>query len=160
MPVPSIKVYLKLFHIKTYTALKCLPIWYKMSWTFVSGSSFIESRDSWNETQMLNTSFDWFSMDLPLFLFILCSPIKKRESPYSRKLSYNILIFIISYFSYSHYIPDWLNWIPRKFYIDVLLLPLKWKLDLFTWRKMCVKIQKNMSCKAKLQHASTFNYGT
>ena len=34
---------------------------------FVSGSSFIEPRDSWNETQMHNTSFDWFSMDLPQF---------------------------------------------------------------------------------------------
>ena len=35
---------------------------------FVSGSPFIESRDFLNGTQMHSTSFDWFSMDLPLFL--------------------------------------------------------------------------------------------
>ena len=32
----------------------------------------------------------------------------------------------------------------------VLLVPLKWKLDLFTLKEMCVKIQKNMSFNAKL----------
>ena len=30
--------------------------------------ALIESRDSWGKTQMHNTFFDWFSMDLPLFL--------------------------------------------------------------------------------------------
>ena len=32
----------------------------------------------------------------------------------------------------------------------ILLVPLKWKLDLFTLKGMCVKIQKIMSCNAKL----------
>ena len=32
----------------------------------------------------------------------------------------------------------------------ILLVPLKWKLDLFTLKEMCVKIQENMSFNATL----------
>ena len=37
-----------------------------------------------------------------------------------------------------------------KLSTEILLLPLKWKLDLFTLKGMCVEIQKSMSCKTKL----------
>ena len=65
-----------------------------MSETFVSGSFVIESQDPLNETQIHNTSFNLFSMDLPLFLreylhFVF--DYEKRKPPYSRKFSYNIL---------------------------------------------------------------------
>ena len=110
-----------------------------------------------NLHQMRNTSFDWFSMDLPLSL---------REA-YSRKLSYNklnlvkvisIKFIITPHIGYTEFHKNFwkmtncliweftlLNWS-----ILILLLPLKWKLDLFTLKGMCVKIQKIMSCKAKL----------
>ena len=48
---------------------------------------------------MHNTTFDWFSMDLPLFLrkgFRFAFVYKKRESSYSRKFVYNFLDFGIS----------------------------------------------------------------
>ena len=36
-----------------------------------------------------------------------------------------------------------------KLSVEVLLLPLKWKLDLFTLKGMCVKIQKKCAVKLK-----------
>ena len=87
-------------HIQNYFTLNlnCFKMFFNMIKTCLKrsffGSSFIKSWDFWNETQMQNTSFDWFSMDLGLFLreaFRFVFTYKKRESPYSRKFLYNIL---------------------------------------------------------------------
>ena len=39
-------------------------------------------------------------------------------------------------------------------------LPLKWKLDLFTLKGVCVKIQKIIRCKTKLSHVLICHDGT
>ena len=61
----------------------------------LENDEIIQSSDSWNKTQMHNTSFHWFSMDLPLFLpegFRFISPIKNT-------VAFILGNFRISYFS-------------------------------------------------------------
>ena len=41
-----------------------------------------------------------------------------------------------------------------KLSVEILLLPLIWKLQLFAVKGMCIKIQKIMSGKTQLYHVS------
>ena len=72
-----------------------------------------------------------------------------------------------------NYTPYWLNWIPRKFLqkeklldLETYIVELKYT-DTTPPFKMEIRVAytegnvcKIMSCKAKLQHVSTFQYGT
>ena len=96
---------------------------------------------------------------------------KKREPFYSQKFSYNTLNFHLTYFSQVHrytefHVNFWkiincLIWkfkcqtevywvLLLKLSMEILLFPLKWKLNLFTLKGMCVKTQKIMSCSTNL----------
>ena len=73
-----------------------------------------ETKHKW--ATLLLIDLTWIFHYFCMRVFLLFSSLEKRELPYSRKFSYYILNFSISYFSYVlNYNPDWLNWIPRKF---------------------------------------------
>ena len=65
---------------------------------------------------LLSIDLTWIFHYFCMRVFVLFSPLKKRELPYSRKFSYYILNICISCFNYIlNCTPDWLNWIPLKF---------------------------------------------
>ena len=133
---------------------------------------------------MHNIFFDWFSIDLPLFVraaFRFAFGYKKMQWPCTRKFSNNTLFNLVQLI--HNYTPDWRKYIPRKFLkndklfnletycaklkiprlillklsVKNLLYSLKWRLDLFKLKRICVKIKKKiMSRKTKLRHVPLF----